>query len=397
MSTQKRGPFGFRPTRVEVDLDNLSHNIRETKKFLKNGTLLMAIVKADAYGHGAVESSKLFLRDGADWLGVATLSEALELRNASIKAPTLILGYTHNDQFHELLDTDIRPTIYDVDQAKALSKIAKNGSRKVRIHIKIDTGLSRLGFPSNKGTIKKIVTISQLEGIEVEGLFSHFASPGSKDKSYTKEQFKRFMWIVEELESKGINIPLKHVSASSAIVEIPEYNLSMVRPGTILYGLDHYENANKEKIFLPALTLKSRLSYVKIVEAGTGIGYGSTFITSKRSKIGTLPIGYVDGYRYALSKQGRVEIRGHRVPIVGTIAMDQLMIDLTGIDGVKIGDEVTLFGYAKEGVPSITEFAEWAGTFSHEIACAISRRVPKVYLSGGKVVKVVDYLLCRCS
>jgi alanine racemase len=393
MPAQKKGPTGFRPTRVEVNLDNLSHNICEVKKLLKSGTLFMAIVKADAYGHGAVESSKLFLQNGADWLGVATLSEAQELRNAGIKAPTLILGYTPDEQFTELLDTDIRPTIYDVDQAKALNKIVKQGSKKIPIHIKIDTGLSRLGFLPNDESIKKIVSISQLEGLKLEGIFTHFASSGAEDKSYTKMQFQRFMWVIEKLEGEGIKIPLKHVSNSSAIVEIPEYNLSMVRGGTILYGLDPYENSKKEKIFLPAFTLKSRLSHVKTVQAGTGIGYGSTYTTAKRSKIGTLPIGYVDGYRSSLAKKGSVEVRGHRAPIVGVIAMDQLMIDLTGIEGVKIGDEVTLIGYAKEGVPSVNEVAEWGDTFSHELLCAISRRVPRVYISRGKIIKVVDYLL----
>lgn len=393
MLTPKRGFTGFRPTRVEVNLDNLSHNLCEAKKRLKSDTLLMAIVKGDAYGHGAIESSKLFLKNGADWLGVAILSEAIELRNAGIKAPILVLGYTPEEQFTEFLDSDIRPTIYDVNQAKVLSKIAKQGSKRVRIHIKIDTGLSRLGFLPNDESIKSIVTISQLEGLELEGMFTHFASSGDPDKSFTNKQFQRFMWVVEKLDGEGVNIPLKHVSNSSAIVELPEYNLSMVRAGAILYGIDSYENPGKEKIFLPALTLKTRISHVKTVEAGTGIGYGSTFMTAKRSKIGTLPIGYADGYRSALSKKGYVVVGSHRAPVIGTIAMDQFMIDLTGVKGVKIGDEVTLFGYAKEGVPSINEFAEWADTSSYEITTSISRRVPRVYVSRGKVIKVVDYLL----
>jgi alanine racemase len=385
---------GLRPTWLEINLDNLAHNMRETRKLVREGTLIMAVVKGDAYGHGAVASAKVFLENGADWLGVATLTEALELRKAGYMAPILVLGYTPENQYVELVEADVRAAIYNVGHAASLSKVAMERSRRARIHIKIDSGLGRIGFLPNEQSISDIMKISRLPGVEVEGIFTHFAVAGSPDKSYTRQQFNRFMWVVEELRRRGLDIPLKHASASQAIIDLPEYNLDMVRAGTMLYALFSTKELSENKAMLrPALTLKTRISNLKTVPSGTGISYGLTFTTKRESKIGTLPIGFADGYKSILSNKGYVGVRGSRVPVVGVVCMDQLMIDLTEVEGVEVGDEVVLFGYGDGSSPRIDEFAAWADTHVHEIACSITRRVPRVYVSGGKVVKVVDYLL----
>jgi len=385
---------GLRPTWLEINLDNLAHNMRETKKLVREGALLMAVVKGDAYGHGAVVSAKIFLENGADWLGVATLTEALELRKAGYEVPILVLGYTPESQYVELVEADVRAAIYNVDHAASLSKVAMERSKRARIHIKIDSGLGRIGFLPTEESIADIMKISKLPGVEIEGIFTHFAVAGIPDKSYTRQQFNTFMSVVEELKSRGLEIPFKHASASSAIIDLPEYNLNMVRAGTMLYALFSTKELSEDKsMLLPALALKTKVSNVKTVPQGTGVSYGLTFVTKRESRIGTLPIGFADGYKSVLSNKGYVGIRGSRVPVVGIVCMDQLMIDLTGVDGAKIGDEVVLFGYRDRSSPRIDEFAAWADTHVHEVACSITRRVPRVYISDGKVVKVVDHLL----
>ncbi len=379
------------PIWAEVDLDALAHNVREVKRLTAKGSMILAAVKADAYGHGSVASSKVFLENGADRLGVARLSEAIELRNAGIEAPILNLGYTPEYQYETLIMRNIAATIYTLNQAQALDETAARLTTKAVIHVKIDTGMNRLGFQPNDETLRAIVKISTLPNVELEGIFTHFAISDITDKKYTRQQFELFKWVIDELKERGVEPPIKHVSNSAAIIDLPEYALDMVRPGIMLYGYEPGAEVDLSRVCLkPAMALKARLSNVKVVPEGVGISYGLTYTTKRLSIIGTLPIGYADGYRRGLSNRGWVDYRGEKAPIVGRICMDQCMIDLTDIGEGKIGDVVTLFGGGC--APSVEEMARMLDTIPHEVTCAIARRVPRVYLKFSKVVEIRDYL-----
>ncbi|RKD30070.1 alanine racemase [Thermohalobacter berrensis] len=383
-----------RPVWAEINLDNLIHNLNEVKRIVKEGTLITAVVKADAYGHGSIMAAKTFLENGADRLAVATLSEAIELRNNGINAPILILGYTPTSQAEEVVSNNIIQTVYTFEHAKKISKAAKKLDKTGKIHIKIDTGMSRIGFKPNESTINDIIKITELDNIEIEGIFSHFAVADEKDKTFTEKQFQKFNWLVESLEDKGIVIPIKHISNSAATIDLPDYNLNMVRPGIMLYGLYPSDEVNKEKVKLkPAMTLKTHISHVKQVSEGTGVSYGLTFTTDKKSTIGTLPIGYADGFTRLLSNKTEVAIKGKRAPIIGRICMDQSMVDLTDIERVKPGDEVIIMGDGKDNSPHIDEIAKILGTINYEVVCMVSRRVPRVYIKNDKIVCIKDYLL----
>ena len=384
-----------RPVWAEVYLDRLAHNIKEVRRLTESGSIIMAIVKADAYGHGAVMASKVFLENGAERLGVATLTEAIELRKAGFKVPILVLGYTPSYQSDLVLDYDINPAVYTSEHAEALSKVAKSTGRVVKVHIKLDTGLGRLGFLPAEKSINTIVEISRLPALEIEGIFTHFAVAGDRDKTYTRKQFDRFMRVVDDLEGRGVDIPIKHVANSAAITDLPEYNLDMVRPGGILYGLHHSEVNEAGARLQRAMAFKARISNVKTVPKETGISYGLTFVTERRSRIGTLPVGYADGYSRALSNRGEVGVKGGRAQVIGRICMDQCMIDLTDIEGVGMGDEVVLFGDGRENTPRAEDVAKWMNSNVDEVVTHVGRRVPRVFLKEGKVVGVVDYLTSR--
>jgi alanine racemase len=380
------------PAWAEVDLDALSHNIQEVRRLTSKDSMIMAAVKADAYGHGAVEASKVFLRNGADRLGVATLTEAQELREACIKAPILIFGYTTEEQFETLIENEISATTYTYRQARALEEVAARLGKKVIVHVKLDTGMGRLGFQPNSEAIRAIVKINMLAHIELEGIYTHFAISDAADKTYTHRQFELFMWVLKKLKARGVEPSIRHVANSAAIIDLPEYDLDMVRPGIMLYGYEPGPEVKVERISLrPAMTLKAHLSNIKTVSKGTGISYGLTYITKRPSIIGTIPLGYADGYRRALSNKGWVDIHGDRSPIVGRVCMDQCMIDLTDADGVEIGDEVILFGGGC--APRVEEMARLLDTIPHEVTCAVARRVPRLYSRNREAVSVRDYLL----
>jgi alanine racemase len=382
----------MRPAWAEVDLDALSHNIQEVRRLTSKDSMIMAAVKADAYGHGAVEASKVFLRNGADRLGVATLTEALELREACIKAPILTFGYTTEEQFETLIENEISATIYTYRQARALEEVAARLGKKVIVHVKLDTGMGRLGFQPNSEAIRAIEKINMLAHIELEGIYTHFAISDAADKTYTRRQFGLFMWVLKKLKARGVEPSIRHVANSAAIIDLPEYDLDMVRPGIMLYGYEPGPEVKLERISLrPAMTLKAHLSNIKTVSKGTGISYGLTYITKRLSIIGTIPLGYADGYRRALSNRGWVDIHGDRSPIVGRVCMDQCMIDLTDADGVEIGDEVILFGGGC--APRVEEIARLLDTIPHEVTCAVARRVPRLYSRNREAVSVRDYLL----
>ncbi|HHV27135.1 MAG TPA: alanine racemase [Tissierellia bacterium] len=384
----------LRPVWAEIDLDSLAHNIKEVRRITNKEAIVTAVVKANAYGHGSIEAAKVFLENGANRLAVATLSEAVELRRADIDTPILILGYTPDSQHKIAVENDIIEAIYTLESAEKLSQVAGNLNKKAKVHIKVDSGMGRIGFPPVDSSIDKIEKISKLPNLEIEGIFTHFAKADEVDKAYTGKQFKNYKWVIERLEDKNIQIPIKHVSNSAATIDLPEYNLNMVRGGIMIYGLYPSDEVDKEKVSLkPAMTLKAKISHLKEVPEGTGISYGQIFVTKRKSKIATIPIGYADGFTRLLTSKAEVAIKGKRAPIVGKICMDQCMIDVTDIEDVKVGDEVVLFGDGSNGVPHIDEVAEKLGTINYEIVCMVGRRVPRVYIKDGKIIKIIDYLL----
>ena len=382
-----------RETFLEINLDNIEHNFNEIKRIVNDKTIIMPVIKANAYGHGSVVLAKKYLQIGAARFAVSILDEAIELRRENINVPILMLNYTSPTRYEEVLLYDLIQTIYKYEDAKKLSQKAMGLGKTAKIHIKIDTGMGRLGFLPTDESIDEILKISTLPNISIEGIFTHFAKADEKDKTETIEQFNKFMHMVNQLEQRGLSIELKHVSNSAAIIDISEYNLDLARPGIILYGLYPSDEVNKNRINLrPAMTLKSIISNIKNVPTNTGISYGHKFMTKKPSKIATVPIGYADGYTRLLSNKGKVFVNGQLANVVGNICMDQLMIDVTEIQNVNIGDEVVLFGDKEEGYPHVDEIAKSIGTINYEITCMINRRVPRVYIENGKITEIVEYL-----
>ena len=384
----------IRPVWLEVNLNNLESNFNNIKEIVPDGTNIMVVLKANAYGHGAIELAKMYKKLGADRIAVSILFEALEMRRAGITGDILLLNYSPKSQLSQIVENDITQAIYSFDDAEALSKVALAKDKIAKIHLKIDTGMGRIGFLPNDESIKEIVRINKLPNLEIEGIFSHFAKADEKDKEYTKTQYEKFKWFVSKLEESGIYISIKHISNSASIIDFPEYNLDMVRPGIILYGYYPSGDVHKSEIDLkPALTLKGKISHIKTVAKDTGIGYGHIYSTSRESTIATIPIGYADGYSRMLSGKGFVYIKNKRVPIVGRICMDQLMIDVTDVENVKIGDEVVFFGTGNEYYPSVEEIASLLGTVNYELICMISRRIPRVYFKDNKISSIKDYLI----
>lgn len=384
----------LRPTYLEINLDNLEDNFKEIERNVKKTTLVMPVIKANGYGHGSVELAKLYKSIGAKRFAVSLLEEAIELVKSGIKEPILVLNYTPSSRMDKVVDYNLIQSIYRLEDAIALSDQAQKSNVNVKIHIKIDTGMSRLGFLPDDNSLEEIEKIYKLKNIEIEGIYTHFAKADEVDKTFTKIQYSRFCLIVEKLEEKGISIPIKHVSNSAAIIDIPDYNLDMVRPGIILYGYYPSDEVIKEKIKLkPAMSLKSTISNIKILPEETGISYGHLFTTKKESKIATVPIGYADGYTRLLTGKAEAYVGGRRVQVVGKICMDQLMLDLTGVEGVSVGCEVVFFGVENPAYPHVEELAKKLDTINYEIICMMGRRLPRVYIKQGKVVKIVDYLL----
>jgi len=385
--------LGVRPVWAEVDLDCLAHNMREARRVTPKNTLIMAAVKADGYGHGAPEAAEVFLENGADRLCTATLDEAVQLRRLGFTAPILCLGYVPEYLYGVALEYGVGITIYRLDHARALSEAATQMGVDAVVHVKLDTGMGRLGFRVSEATVDEVAGVSGLKGVNLGGVFTHFAVADEADKGYTRLQFSRFMDVVDALEARGVEVPLKHVSNSAAIIDFPEYSLDMVRPGIMLYGFYPSPHVDQSRVSLrPAMTLKAKISHVKEVPESTGISYGLTYKTGRRSVIATVPVGYADGYSRRLSNVGWVAVGGARASIVGRVCMDQCMVDVTDIPGVSVGDVVTLMGDGSGGSPHVEEVAAWMGTITHEVTCGVSRRVPRVYLRGGEVVGVRDYL-----
>ena len=370
----------IRPAWLEINLDNYEHNIKLIKGLLCKKTLLTAVVKADAYGHGAVEISKKALESGADRLAVAVLDEAEELRKSDLpKIPILILGWTPKEQYERVIEHNLIQTVYDYQDVLALNEAAEKMNRKAKIHIKIDTGMSRLGIKPEQG-IEFVKKVNELSNIIIEGIYTHFSSADENNKEFTFQQFNIFKDLISKLKESGISIPIKHAANSAAIIDMPELQMDMVRAGIISYGL-WPSNEVKRKIDLKAvMSLKSRLAYVKTVEEGTPISYGRTYVTEKKSRVGTIPLGYADGYSRLLSSDFEVIVKGKKVPIIGRICMDQFMVDLSGINSVEKGDVVTLLGEDNGEEITADEMAEKLNTINYEVVSSFTKRLPRVYI-----------------
>ena len=377
---------------AEVDLDAIRHNIIEMKRLLRPSVQIMAVVKADGYGHGAAAIAKI-LENEVDYFAVAHVSEAVELRKHGIKEPILILGYCSPEEFETLLEYDITINIFQLEAARCLSELATKRKQKARIHIKIDTGMNRLGLACDSNTVEEIKKIALLPNLELEGIFTHFAKADEKEKTAYELQKRRFYQLLQRLEQEGLHIPLRHAANSAAILEEGDLGLDMVRPGISIYGYYPSDEVDHSKAdLIPAMSLRARISYVKTVPAGEGIGYGWTFVTNRETRVATVPVGYADGYKRALSNQGRVLVRGCFVPILGRICMDQMMIDVTSVPDAVPGDWVTLFGRDGKERITVEELADNSASFHYEFLCGISRRVPRIYIRNGTIQGVLDYL-----
>ncbi|MDE6213984.1 MAG: alanine racemase [Lachnospiraceae bacterium] len=366
-----------------VDLTAIQENMERMHKNLQSGTLMIGVIKADGYGHGAVpigkELEKLSYVFG---YAVATAEEAFSLREAGLQKPILILGYTFPYCYEELIEQDIRPAVFRTDTLRKLDDCARRLGKNAMVHVKVDTGMNRVGIRRDEEGLSFLRCLSEMSNIEVEGIFTHFARADEQDKRSAREQLAQFTGFVEEAERiLGRTIPIKHCSNSAGILTMPEANLSLVRAGITLYGLSPSAQVPRELLSLrPALSLKSHLVYVKEVEAGTPVSYGGTYVAKDRMRIATVPVGYGDGYPRSLSNRGYVLIRGQRAPILGRICMDQFMVDVTAIPEACEGDEVTLIG--TDGGEEITMelLGELSGRFNYELACDLGKRIPRVYL-----------------
>lgn len=382
-----------RPVWAEVNLDHLAHNIKEVRRVTKPDAMVTAVIKADGYGHGAVEIGRTLLDNGADRFAVATLTEAIQLRKAYKDVPILVLGYTPEEDSDEVIRHGLIQTVYAFEQAEALDRIAKENKVTAKVHIKLDTGMGRLGLRADDDAVIVTEYISKLGNVEIEGIYTHFAVADEVNKDYTRSQVKKYNMVIEALEEKGIDIPIKHVSNSAAIIDLPELNYNMVRAGIMLYGLYPSHDVSHENVKLKeVMSLKARISHVKDVGPGVGVSYGLLYTTEAETRIGTIPLGYADGYTRLYTGNAKAIVGGEIRPIIGRICMDQCMVDLTGLE-VQRGDEITLFGPADEKFISIDEVASWINTINYEVVCMISKRVPRVYKTQGEIIQIKDALM----
>ncbi|MCK4387944.1 MAG: alanine racemase [Dehalococcoidia bacterium] len=375
--------FTIRPTRVEIDLNAIAHNLQAIRRKITGRVKIMAVVKADGYGHGATEVAKVALQSGADCLGVAIPEEGVELRLSGIKAPILILGLTPPEKVQEVVKYNLGQTLSTPELAEALSIEAQKLGEIAKVHIKVDTGMSRIGV-SPKNAVNFVKQILTLKAIEIEGIFTHFSVSDSvddnNDKSFTESQIGKFKQVVARLEENGIQIPIQHAANSAGVLNFPSSYFDMVRPGIIIYGLYYSRGVAVAENLEPAMSFKTAIIYLKTVAPEASISYGRTFTTEKESIIATLPVGYADGYNRLLSNKREVLIKGRRAPIVGRVCMDMTMIDVSHIPEVKIGDEVVLFGKQGDAEIPMDEIADKTNTIVNEVACSIGKRVPRVYL-----------------
>ncbi len=365
---------------AEISLEAIGHNIREVKKRLPEGVKLLGVVKANAYGHGAVPVAS-YLENQVDYFATATIEEAVELRENGISAPILILGYVSPSQYGDLVEYDITQTIDSYAQALALEKEAARQNRKAKAHLAVDTGMTRIGFQVTEHDADEAAKIADLPHIELEGMFTHFSCADQEDKTYCSMQMEKYDKMTALLAERGVTIPLRHICNSAGIMEFDDHRFEMVRSGIITYGIYPSEEVKKERLdLIPALSWKSHVIHVKEVGPGIGVSYGATYVTEKpMTRIATVSAGYADGYPRALSNQGCVLIHGKKAPIIGRICMDQMMVDVTDIPDVQVEDVVTLVGTDGDETITIEEIANPAARFNYEMLCDISSRVTRVY------------------
>lgn len=386
-------------TWAEIDLNAIENNFKNIKKLINKNTKILCVLKADAYGHGAEFLVKEYERLEADWFGVSNLNEGIQLRNSGATKPILIFGYTNPNAAALLNKYNISQTVFSYEYAQELQKACQKDSLNVKIHLKIDSGMSRIGFLAHnqserETSIKEISKINQMDELNIEGIFTHFAVADdiTNNKAYTENQFANFSNMISELENLNIKLPLKHCCNSGGIINFPHMQLNMVRAGIILYGT-HPSNETCGKIDLqPAMQLKAVVSQVKSVPAGTSVSYGITFTSPKEMKIASVTIGYADGYSLKFSNNSEMLVHGKRAKIVGRVCMDQLMLDVTDIPDVKEGDEVVVFGHSGTAELSTDELAKKIGTISYEIICLVGKRVPRIYLKNGELVGKISYI-----
>jgi alanine racemase len=377
---------------AEINLAAISHNIRQLKGLLQPGCAMMAVVKANAYGHGMLEVAGRVLKEGVNFLGVARISEAIRLREGYIDAPVLIFGYTDPKYVDTLINYDLTQTVYAYEPAKSLSDAAVSLGKKIKVHLKMDTGMGRLGIlpcelrlPEFSGdilesAIREVGMIARLPGLSLEGIYTHFATSDSPDKTYALRQFEIFNYFIDQIKKIGIEFKIKHAANSAAIIDLPQTHMGMVRAGISIYGVYPSESVDAAKISLkPAMSLKSRVIHVKQVNEGFTVSYGATARTTKPTIIATVAIGYADGYNRLLSSTGRMLVNGASVPVVGRVCMDQTMIDVGDAPDVAIGDEVVVMGSQGEQSIGVDEIAHKINTISYEILTGVSDRVQRVY------------------
>lgn len=377
----------LRRTWCEVHLDRITANAQHIRQMLSPACHMMGIVKADGYGHGAVEAAQAVLDGGADWLGVSNLEEGIQLRQAGIDTPILIISYTPPAEAKRLADFHLTQTVVSPEHGRELQLAASAANVVLRVHVKLDTGMSRVGLSCHSTeeiqvAIQQIRKLFSMDSLEVEGVFTHFASADEEqDDGFTQRQFDRFTALIEGAEAAGCHFTLRHCCNSAATLRFPHMHLDMVRPGIILYGLAPDRWMGKTLPWLqPAMELKTNISMVKEVPGDTALSYGRTFVTDRRTRVATVSIGYGDGYLRAASNKAFMLVGGQRVPVIGRVCMDQCMLDATDVDDMKEGMTVTAFGQDGDAWLSAEELAAWCGTIAYEVICAVSRRVPRIYM-----------------
>jgi len=386
-------------TWAEINLEAYAHNIRELRRVSRPAARLMAVVKANGYGHGAVEVAREALQNGAQYLGVARINEAVPLREAGLEVPILIFGYCPPDLAPLLIDYELTQTVYSLTTASALSEQATRKGKTINIHLKVDSGMGRLGLllgatnstPDDmaaQNPVREIEAITRLPGLAVEGIYTHFATSDSADKSYANLQLDRFMDLLSRLQKEGLEPPLRHAANSAALIDMPDSHLDMVRPGIATYGLHPSDEVDKSRIDLkPVMTLKSKIIHLKRVPPGFNISYGITFQTKNHTTIATVPVGYADGFNRRLSSRGHMLVHGQKVPIVGRVCMDLTMLDVGTVAGVALEDEVVVFGEQGNEAVTADEIASSLDTINYEVVSTITGRVPRVYYKSSAAKK----------
>lgn len=381
----------FMPTWAEINLDNILHNYRSLKALTKEGTKSCAIIKANGYGHGSVELAKVLESDGCDYFGVATASEALELRNNGIKAPIMCLSYIEESLYAEFIEKELDIPLFSYKTAKQVSDKALELGKNARIQVKLDTGMSRVGFQCSDETVEEIAALSKLPGLILQGIFTHFAKADEWDRAETDLQYSKYDKVVSAVEEKGISFNIKHVCNSAGTIMYPEYHLDMVRMGISLYGHYPSDEIDKSRVSLkPAMALKTKLTHVKLLEEGRGVGYGHKYVVRDESRyIATMPIGYADGFTRMLNGKADVLINDKLFNLAGSICMDQSMILVD--ETVSTGDVVTIF--SDDEKIRVERLAKRLGTINYEILCMVQRRIPRLYIRNGEIFKTINYLL----